>query len=73
MNIDLDKTSSKQTVPGLNRNDAYRKNIKLPSFDIQNQIIKKLEEERKIVEGNKKLIEIYSKKIEDRINKIWGD
>jgi hypothetical protein len=30
-------------------------------------------EARRIIEGNKKLIEIYSKKIEDRINKIWGD
>lgn len=36
-------------------------------------IVEKLEEERKIVEGNKKLIELYTQKIEDRINKIWGD
>jgi len=43
----------------------------LPSIEIQDQIVKKLEEERLIVEGNKKLIEIYTQKIEDRINKIW--
>ena len=47
--------------------------IYVPKIDIQKQIVEKLEAERKIVEGNKKLIEIYSKKIEDRINKIWGD
>ena len=45
----------------------------MPSLKIQNQIVEKIKEERKIIEGNKKLIEIYSKKIEDRINKIWGE
>tara|TARA_B100001109_G_C18730824_1_gene411871 strand:+ start:246 stop:413 length:168 start_codon:yes stop_codon:yes gene_type:complete len=48
-------------------------NILLPKINIQKQIVQKIEEEIKIVDGNKKLIEIYSKKIEDRINKIWGD
>jgi restriction endonuclease S subunit len=47
--------------------------IHLPELNIQNQIVQKLDEERKIVDGNKELIEIYSKKIEDRINKIWGE
>ena len=47
--------------------------IPVPSLDIQKQIVKKLEEERQIVEGNKKLIEIYTQKVEDRINKIWGE
>ncbi len=36
--------------------------IHLPGLNIQNQIVQKLDEERKIVDGNKKLIEIYSKK-----------
>ena len=45
--------------------------IFIPSIEIQDQIVKKLEEERLIVEGNKKLIEIYTQKTEDRINKIW--
>ena len=72
-NIGLEKISSEQTVPGLNRNDAYSKIIKLPSLDVQNNIVEKLEYEKRIVDGNKKLIEIYSKKISDRINKIWGE
>ena len=36
-------------------------------------IVEKLEEERQIVKGNKKLIETYTQKIEYRINKIWGE
>lgn len=33
----------------------------------------KIESEKQIIEGNKKLIEIYTQKIQDRINKIWGE
>ena len=45
--------------------------IPKPPIEIQNKIVEKLEKERKIVEGNTKLIEIYSQKINDRINKVW--
>ena len=27
----------------------------------------------KVIEGNKKLIETYTQKIQDRINKVWGE
>ena len=47
--------------------------IPLPAIDIQEQIIQRIEEERTVIEGNKKLIEIYSQKIQDRINKVWGE
>ena len=58
---------------GLNMTLIRNINILLPEINIQKQIIQKIEEEIEIVDGNKKLIEIYSKKIEDRINKIWGE
>jgi type I restriction enzyme M protein len=43
------------------------------SLDIQQSIVDRIESERQIIEGNKKLIEIYTQKIQDRINKIWGN
>ena len=51
----------------------HMKSIRIPliPLDSQKQIVERLESERKIVEGNKKLIQIYSKKIENRINNIW--
>jgi type I restriction enzyme M protein len=61
------------TREALNYNQIKELKIPLPSIEIQNQIVERLESERKIVEGNKQLIEIYSKKIENRINKIWGE
>ena len=45
--------------------------IPMPSIKIQNKIAENIQNELRIVEGNKKLIEIYPQKIEDRINKIW--
>ena len=53
----------------------YLKTIPFPNIpiEIQKEIVQKIEEERKVIEGNKKLIEIYTQKIQDRINKVWGE
>ena len=61
------------TFKEINKTNFSKVKISMPSIEIQNQIVEKIEEERKTIIGNKKLIEIYSKKIEDRINKIWGE
>ena len=51
------------------------KSILIPvlSKEIQQSIVERIENERQIIEGNKKLIEIYTQKIQDRINKVWGE
>jgi type I restriction enzyme M protein len=46
--------------------------IPLPPIEIQKQIIFKIEEEQKIVEANKKLIDIFQQKIEAKIKSIYG-
>lgn len=61
------------TFPSISKSNIESLKIPLPDKEIQDQIIENLEEERQIIEGNKKLIDVYSKKIEDRINKIWGE
>ena len=71
--LGLDKTSSQQTVPGLNRNDAYRMKIPLPDLEIQEEIVRKIMDEQSLVSNNKKLLEIYTQKIQDRITKVWGE
>jgi type I restriction enzyme M protein len=47
--------------------------VPLISLEIQQSIVERIESERQIIEGNKKLIQIYTQKIQDRINKIWGE
>lgn len=63
----------KGAYPSINQTDFNKLEIPVPPIEIQQSIVKRIESERQIIEGNKKLIEIYTQKIEDRINKIWGE
>ncbi|MCS3796562.1 N-6 DNA methylase [Niastella sp. OAS944] len=44
----------------------------LPPIKIQNDIVSQIEKEQTLVNGNRKLIEIFEQKIKDRIAKVWG-
>jgi restriction endonuclease S subunit len=44
----------------------------LPPIEIQNEIVERIEEEKKLVEANKKLVEIYEEKVKNVIQKVWG-
>ena len=46
--------------------------IPLPPLEEQKQIVAQIEAEQKIVNENKKLIEIFEKKISDSISALWG-
>jgi restriction endonuclease S subunit len=46
--------------------------IPLPSLREQEQIVSQIEAEQRIVNENKKLIEIFEKKISDTISALWG-
>jgi len=45
--------------------------IPVPSLEIQKQLVEKIEAERKLVGGNKKLIEIYQQKIKEKLESLW--
>ena len=47
--------------------------IPLPPLSVQQEIVSRIEEEQKYVDGCKKLIEIYEEKIKHRIEKVWGN
>jgi type I restriction enzyme M protein len=46
--------------------------IPLPPLDIQRRIVAELEAERALVEANRKLIDIFEKKIQVKLAEIWG-
>jgi len=46
--------------------------IPLPPIETQKQIVAKIEDERKIVEANRKLIALFQQKIEAKIKSIYG-
>ena len=47
--------------------------VSLPPLDEQRRIVSQTEEEIAIVEQNKRLIEIFEKKINDKISEVWGE
>lgn len=60
-------------LPAINHKSVKEILVPVPPIEIQQKIVEKIESERQIIQGNKKLIEIYTQKIQDRINKIWGE
>lgn len=73
----LKENTNNQAVGAVFRNLTTEQlktfSIPIPSLEIQKSIVERIESERQLIEGNKKLIEIYTQKIQDRINKIWGE
>ena len=55
------------------KGDMEKMLIPLPSIETQKSIASKLNEEARIVEQNKRLIEIFQQKIKDKIAEVWGE
>jgi len=47
--------------------------IPLPPIEIQEKIVAEIEGHQKIIEQQKRLIEIYEQKIKDRVAQVWGE
>lgn len=59
------------TRPRINLNVIRNLTIPFPKIDTQKEIVEKLEHEREVIEGNKELIKIYEKKINDKIKELF--
>jgi len=70
---DVVKGHMGSTYESINRDEILKIKIPNPDKEIKNNIINIILEERKIIEGNKKIIEKFTQKITDRINKIWSN
>ena len=57
---------------GLNMPIIRNIEIPLPSIEEQKEIVAKIEAERALIEPNKQIIEIFTKKIQERINEIFN-
>ena len=62
----------KGSYPSINQKDVEQLKIPLPPLKIQKQIVAQIEEEQKLIEANKKLIEIFEGKIKAKIAEVWG-
>ena len=59
--------------PQFNANVIKRIRMPIPPIKTQQKIVAEIESERELVEANKKLIEIFEKKIKDKIGEVWGE
>ena len=59
--------------PKLNQATLNSIKIPVPTRENMKRIVERIESENEIVEGNKKLSDIFTKKIQERIKKIWGN
>ncbi|MGB2580771.1 MAG: N-6 DNA methylase, partial [Minisyncoccia bacterium] len=59
--------------PNLAAGSVKNFEISLPPLEIQKQIVERIESERILVEGSKKLIEIYTQKTKDTLAKLWNE
>ena len=73
LTLELDKVNVQSGVPGLNRNDAYRKIMALPSLETQQAIVAEIEAEQALVDANRELIARFEKKIQDAVGRVWGE
>jgi len=65
--------SGTTSVAAIYPKQLFSVKIPVPQIEVQQSIVERIESERQIIEGNKKLIEIYTQKIQERIKKIWGE
>ena len=63
-------TAGQQRID-INYVKQYR--IPVPSLEEQKKILDQIHYEQSLIEPSKKLIEVFSAKIENRIKEIWGD
>ena len=64
----------RQNVNGLfNREELQEVTIPVPTIEIQREIVSAIEEEMIIIEYNKRLIEIFEKKIQIKLSEVWGE
>jgi type I restriction enzyme M protein len=67
------KMSTGSTIQNVSLQSMRSFKIPMPSIETQQQIVSQIENEQKLVNGNKELIAIYEQKIKDRIGKVWGE
>lgn len=69
----LQDLSSGSTFKEFSKSDLAAIQIPLPPIEIQEQIVAEIEGYQKLIEEQKRLIEIYEQKIKDRISQVWGE
>ena len=66
-------TGNQDSMRNIGQDRIRQIRIPLPPLKTQQKIVAKIETERGLVGANKRLIEIFEKKIKDKIGEVWGE
>lgn len=69
----LERMKQGNTMPYIKLGMLTDFEVPLPPIETQREIVAELEAEQKLVDANKKLIEIYQQKIKSKIAEVWGE
>ncbi len=68
----IENYASGTTVLGIKQSSLRELEIPVPPIEQQELIVKAIEEEKHLVNANKRLIEIFELKIKTKIGEVWG-
>jgi restriction endonuclease S subunit len=71
--IDIKDFVTGAAQPKLSQANMNRIPVPLPPLNVQGRVMKEIEAERQLVEANRKLIEIFERKIQAKLAEIWGE
>lgn len=69
----LNDAMSKAMYPSVNKSDLENLNIIYPSMEEQNKAVAQIERELSLIKPSEEIISVFTKKIEQRINDVWGE
>lgn len=69
----LNDAMSKAMYPSVNKSDLEKLNIICPSSEEQEEAVAQIERELSFIKPSEEIISIFTKKIERKINEVWGE
>jgi type I restriction enzyme M protein len=57
----------------ITKGDLERIKVPIPPLEVQRRIVDEIEAERTLVDANRKLVELFEQKIQDKLAEIWGE
>lgn len=58
-------------LPRINKDQFLSMKISVPDLHTQQAIVDRIEDEKKLIDGNRQIVTLYEQKIKDRIEKLW--
>jgi len=72
LGFDLSTISNSAGIALINNGDIQGVEIPLPPIETQKEIVAQIEAEQERVNRTKELIDIFERKIKDKISEVWG-